>query len=98
MTYIKPVFDCRVQHGEVCEEDPQVGHRALGAGLYGRKENTHNLQKKGQSLQRFFPFFSFSLFTKWKKTHKKGRLQSGRLQLVFKRALMIQHILHTHTL
>lgn len=32
-TYIQPVFDCRVQHGEVCEEDTQVGHGALGVGL-----------------------------------------------------------------
>lgn len=36
-TYIQPVFDCRVQHGEVCEEDSQVRHRALGAGLYKKK-------------------------------------------------------------
>lgn len=32
-TYIQPVFDCRVQHGEVCEEDTQVGHGALHVGL-----------------------------------------------------------------
>lgn len=83
-TYIQPVFDCRVQHGEVCEEDPQVGHRALGAGLYGEKENTQNLQKRVK-VPSGFSFFYCSQNGKF---HKKGRLQSGCLQPTFKRALM----------
>ena len=33
LTYIQPVFDGSVQHGEVCEEDSQIGHGALSAGL-----------------------------------------------------------------
>lgn len=33
VTYIQPVFDCCVQHGEVCEEDTQVGHSALSIRL-----------------------------------------------------------------
>lgn len=79
-TYIQPVFDCRVQHGEVCEEDPQVGHRALGAGLHDEKGNTQNLQNKGQSPQRFFLFL---LFTKWKippKRQSSERLPAASFQ------------------
>lgn len=38
VTYIQPVFDRRVQHGEVGEEDTQVGHGALGVGLCNRKK------------------------------------------------------------
>lgn len=30
-THIQPVFDGRVQHGEVCEEDAEVWHGAPGA-------------------------------------------------------------------
>lgn len=44
-TYIQPVFDRRVQHGEVCEEDSQVGHCALGAGLYKKTDQKKNIER-----------------------------------------------------
>lgn len=46
-THIQPVFDRRVQHGEVCEEDAQVGHSALGVGL---------CEKKREKKRVFHPF------------------------------------------
>lgn len=68
-THIQPVFDCRVQHGEVCEEDPQVGHRALGARLCGKKDNTHNLQKRVKVPRDFFFLF---MVHKMEKATKKA--------------------------
>lgn len=37
-THIQLVFDRCVQHSEVCEEDAEVGHGALGVGLCKKKQ------------------------------------------------------------
>lgn len=87
-TYIQPVFDRRVQHGEVCEEDTQVGHSALGVGLCKRRR-----KKKRKCFIRP-PEVSIHIV---KSPHSEG-FQSGRLQLFFKRWLRIQHITHTTAL
>lgn len=82
VTYIQPVFDRRVQHGEVCEEDTQVGHGALGIGL---------CKKKRKKVFHLFPRGYYSHGEK--SPHREG-FQSSRLQLFFKRWLVIQHITH----
>lgn len=53
VTYIQPVFDCRVQHGQVCEEDTQVGHSALGTGLCRKKKNPTTIKVRFMYSQRF---------------------------------------------
>lgn len=83
VTYIQPVFDRRVQHGEVGEEDTQVGHGALGVGLCNRK--------KKKVFHPFPPEVSIH------SPHSEG-FQSSRLQLFFKRWRWLGiHHTHTHT-
>lgn len=60
-----------------------------------RRQTHKNYKKVSKSPEILFFFFHCS---QDEKKPQKGGFQSGRLQLVFKRALMIQHITHTHTL
>lgn len=82
VTYIQPVFDRRVQHGEVCEEDTQVGHGALGIGLCKKQK------------EKVFHLFPRGYYSHGEKSPHREGFQSSRLQLFFKRWLMIQHITH----
>lgn len=49
-THLQSVFDGRVQHGEVCEEDPQVGYCALGTGLCERGEGWRIMKTKNRGI------------------------------------------------